>query len=699
MQQESKMLKQALEREISSRESLERLVKEKESDLQDARQEIAQLKKKLETQYDEQMEELLGSKRKLEKTYQNLAALIRNLQAGILVEDETRHIVLANQRFCDLFHIPAPPEAIAGMDCSQSAEQSKMLFNDPELFVRRITKILKERQLVLAEELDMVDGRVLERDYIPVYTESGEYLGHLWQYKDVTERIQAERALRKAKQKAERSSKARETFLANISHEIRTPMNAILGMTELLLGDQVPPRQREQLVVVQKSAENLLILINDLLDITKIDSGKLRLEKIAFRIEELLEYIIKTLDVGAQRKQIRLEYDCDPNIPEVLISDPHRVNQILTNLVNNAIKFTKEGSVNLSARLIATASQQAQIEFKIVDTGIGIAQDQLKAIFESFQQADESITRRFGGTGLGLTISRKLTELLGGEIAVQSEPGVGTTFTLTLPMEIGSHSDMEEVADPAMHPEGSLKGKRVLLVEDHEYNQILTVSFLDEWGVEHSLAHNGQQALDILREHRFDLILMDIQMPVMDGLEATKAIRNELGLNLPILALSATAQQSEADRCIIAGMDDFLSKPFSRTSLFQKLASLLPPAQDSAVTGASPSKPTSFDFDLLLQHVNGNPNLAKRLVKVFVDSAPREAQLLREAGQEGKLEDAREILHRIRPSLKMMGMKSILQKMDQINQLDEGERDRLKKLTEEIAQEILGAASDMSDMD
>lgn len=698
MQEEMEMLQRALEREKSARESLEKRLEEKERELALAQRQMADLDQAFEERLAARLSDLNQANRRLESTYHDLSALIQSLQAGILVEDEERQIVLANKRFCDLFQIPAPPAQLTGMDCSQSAEQSKHLFKEPEQFVQRIQDRLAQRELVLAEPMQMENGRFLERDYIPVWGNNGEYLGHLWKYEDVTIQKLERRKLEAALEQLTLAAKAREDFLASMSHEIRTPMNAILGMTELLLSSPMTAKQAEQARVIRKSSENLLVLVNDLLDISKIDAGKFRLEKIAFRLDELLDYIVHTLEPAAKARNIGLSLHMDPAIPQVLRSDPHRINQVLTNLVTNAIKFTERGSVRLETELLSFDQGVARIEFRIVDTGIGIAAEKLERIFESFQQADATITRRFGGTGLGLTISRKLALLLGGEISVKSKPGQGTTFILHLALEVAEESEIDLGAKAIDLSSEAFHGKRVLLVEDHEYNQILTVSFLEEWGIQTEIAHNGQEALDQLRKGSFDLVLMDIQMPLMDGLQATSVIRNEMGLQVPILALSATAQQSEEDRCRAVGMDDFLSKPFSRAALHQKLHRLLLPLDRQP---EAPQRPLvySFDLDLLHQHVNGNPALVQKLVEVFLRTTPPELSSLQEAGRSGSLAAAREVIHRLRPSVKMMGMHAVLGKMQQLSSLQEGQDAELRGLAEDIAAQLDAALQEMAHFD
>ncbi len=675
------VLKRALERERVARKEAERLLEEKSVELYEVNQELKALNNSLEQQILTRTEELDRSRNEQRSTALKLGALIQNLQAGVLVEDETRHIVLVNQHFLTLFGIPAAPEHLIGVDCSQSAEQSKAMFVDPEGFVARIDTILAERKVVIGDEMELVDGRFFERDFIPVISEN-RYWGHLWHYKDITSRKQSEQQLLLAKQQAEASSKAREVFLANISHEIRTPMNAILGMSDLLLTSHQDPKEHQQLEVIRRSADNLLVLINDLLDLTKIDSGKLRLENIGFHLDEQTRFIIQALDLSASQQNIQLRHVSDPNLPPVVLGDPYRLNQILTNLINNAIKFTEKGSVTLRTSLLAREKDRVKVRFLVQDTGIGIDQAKLQEIFESFRQADETITRRFGGTGLGLTISRKLVQLLGGEIDVESEPGMGTTFRVDLDFEVGSKEDLPR-RTPVADSLSRLENSRILVVEDHAYNQMLTVSILEEWGVEVRVASNGKAALEELRAGDFDLVLMDVQMPIMDGLQATLAIRNELRKDVPIIGLSANAYDSEAQRCLSAGMNDFMTKPFSPEQLRRTISAFLG-------GGAVPPIPTQsrVNFSRLLSHVNQNEDLALKLINVFQETLPQELDRLKAAAENNDPAGFCFILHQFRPSLKMLATSQFQQSIEDMGHTVESSPELLIGTSERIVSEL-----------
>lgn len=379
------------------------------------------------------------------------------------------------------------------------------------------------------------------------------------------------------RQKAEQSEKFKQQFLANMSHEIRTPMNSVIGLTNLLVKSQLDEQQRKYLNVIKKSSENLLVIINDILDLSKIEAGKMVFEEIPFLIAESMDTAYHTLLFKAEEKNIAFHILIDPGVPPALLGDPVRLNQILINLAGNAIKFTEKGSVTISAKELSRQDNQSIIEFSIRDTGIGIAAEGLNKIFESFSQASNDTTRKFGGTGLGLTISKQLIELQGGSIYVSSELGKGTTFSFKIPFHITTEEETgkgKSVSNEINVEE--LRGIRILLVEDNAFNQIVAVDTLNDLLPEPVivLAENGREALEKLSHEDFDIILMDIQMPEMDGFEATRRIRQEMPSPkhmTKIMAMTANVTKDEVDNCFSCGMDEYIAKPFNPQDLLGKL--------------------------------------------------------------------------------------------------------------------------------
>lgn len=385
--------------------------------------------------------------------------------------------------------------------------------------------------------------------------------------------------LEKAKKNIEEGSKAKSEFLSTMSHEIRTPMNAIIGMTKLLAKDDPREDQLEQIEILDFSAKTLMTLIDDLLDFSKIESGKIEFEKNEFNIHNLINGIIESFRFTAENKEIELSADIDESVHDTMIGDSSRVTQIINNLVSNAVKFTEKGSVSVKVCCNERTSDEISLQFQVTDTGVGIAKNKQKTIFESFTQERADTTRFFGGTGLGLSICQKLVGLLDGSITLESEKGEGSTFfvdlNFDLPTESSSQQKQRKIESVSrQEPRNSLEGIHVLVVEDNKINQKVMERFLSRWGVEITVANNGQEGIEKVKEQQFHLILMDLQMPTMDGYEATRQIRMmdmTPRRNIPIIALTAAALKEVKEKVYATGMNDFITKPFNPADLRDKL--------------------------------------------------------------------------------------------------------------------------------
>jgi len=496
--------------------------------------------------------------------------------AIVSVTDRAGNIIYANDRFCE----------ISEYSRDEMLGKNHRFINSqvhPPEFFSNMWQTISSGKVWHGEVCNRTKSGKLywvSATVVPLLDEDGKIEQYIAIRTDISDRKRAEASMLAAKVAAEQANRAKSEFLANMSHEIRTPMNGIMGMTELALYTDLSEQQREYLSIVKGSAESLLTIINDILDFSKIEAGKLSLEKIAFNLPELIRETLKACDVRAREKGLTLEAEIDPRVPEVLTGDPGRLRQVLVNLIGNAVKFTEQGGVLAGVTIESQHDESLTLHLFVRDTGLGISIDKQKHIFEAFAQEDTSITRRFGGTGLGLTISSSLVNLMGGRIWLDSELGQGSTFHFTAVLGMTAQNSLQPLVNPAVTTQPSPEAPaqrtlQVLLVEDHLINQKLATSLIERWGHRVSIANNGQEAVDALLEQAFDLVFMDMQMPVMDGLEATRRIRSEEQSSgrqrVPIVAMTANAMQTDIDSCMEAGMDDFISKPFKPQDLQQRL--------------------------------------------------------------------------------------------------------------------------------
>jgi CheY-like chemotaxis protein len=400
-----------------------------------------------------------------------------------------------------------------------------------------------------------------------------------------------------------------------------------------------------------------LVIINDILDFSKIEAGKLELENIEFSLRDVINQVVKIQTIKASEKSLLLYHYVDPKLPEVVWGDPYRLNQILLNLISNSIKFTLEGSISLNCKVVETRDNLYTISFEIRDTGIGIDEDKLESIFETFTQVDSSITRKFGGTGLGLAITQQLVHLhRGGKISVQSQKGAGTTFFIHLDYPKGTkiQLDNNQKKLERKNMQTDLKGVKVLVAEDNEFNTLLVLSILEEWGINTKTVTNGLLAIDALKSEYFDLILMDVQMPEMGGFEASQIIRSEMNSNIPIIALTANALKGDDLKCLNAGMNDYVSKPFEPEELRTKIIKYTKKNnnkmnQNNDNIIQSENK-LSYSLDKLSKMSNGNKEFIAKMISLFIEKTPPLIETLMTSAQNNNWEQVSQVAHQLKPS-------------------------------------------------
>ncbi len=596
-----------------------------------------------------------------EEKYRNI---ITNMRMGLVETDVNDIIISVNQQLCDMTGY-SKEELIGNEYVDLLVENS---FKEK---VREKRKLRKEGVSdIYQTQVRLKNGN--KRWWLtsggPNYNDSGAIIGTVGISIDLTDQKTLELELEIAWRKAEESSRAKEAFLANMSHEMRTPLNVIIGMIREISRESLSPSQNQYIRNAVMASNHLLSLVNNVLDIAKIESGLMKLDLHTFSLGDVINDTLTVLTPMAKEKQLVIRTDISPMLSSAYIGDPIRLRQILINIVNNAIKFTEKGFISISCSVDNVKDNLHQISITVSDTGIGMNELYLAKIFEKFSQSDLSSARKYGGTGLGMAITRELIQMMNGKISVKSKIGEGTEVKIEIELPAGKIMEMEVMPDPENFE--NIKNKKILLVEDNEMNRLVARNSLSFYGVDVTEAANGKAAIEILKELSFDLILMDLHMPGMGGLEATVIIRRELGLNTPIIALTANSIKVELDRCIQVGMNDYLIKPFEENALLTVIHRYIQPViPNDENEKANVMNDKIYSLDLIMELSRGNMDFVRKMVSVFCEQTPEAVENIISAYNANDLETVSKVAHRIKPNLANFGIVSLAEDIKDIESL------------------------------
>jgi PAS domain S-box-containing protein len=616
----------------------------------------------------------------LVQNQERLQSILDNATSLMYIKDLDGRYLLTNKKFKDALEVN-DNSVIGKTDFDFTDHIQAQHFKDTDEQVIKTCKPVE-----FEETIEMANGKHnLLIIKFPLLDAQNKIYGISGIGTDITERARYQEQLIQAKKIAEDAKKLQEQFLANMSHEIRTPMNGIQGMTDLLLETQLTDEQNDFATTIKRSSDNLLVIINDILDFSKIQAGKLTIEKIDFKLNEVVENIKASFKHRIIEKGLTLEFNVEEAVPDILNGDPYRLNQILVNVVGNAIKFTHSGGIKVHISIQKTVSKEIYLNFTIADTGIGIETEKISEIFESFTQASVETSRKYGGSGLGLAITKQLLELQRGAISVESKIDIGTTFTFSIPYNYSKTNDpLFFTGKDLKNYRSLLSGKKILVAEDNEVNQKVIRHVLQKAGGVVDIANNGLEAISYLEKTKdYDLIIMDLQMPEMDGYAATKHIRNVMNLSIPIIAMTATALKGEELKCLETGMNDYVSKPFDFSFLYNRISLLLGNKPDNGPVAIIEKQVNENLFDLsLLEEMDDNEYLSD-ILTIFLDTTPKELNQLTRACVSNKFEDAYKLAHKIKGSsglLQATFLLNVLVKIEE-NAKDE-KRGELAKLAE-----------------
>jgi len=609
--------------------------------------------------------------RRQEEKYRNMIA---NMNLGLLEVDNQEVILYANQSFCN----------VSGYDMDELiGKNPSQIFLHGENSVEFVQEQLQLRKEGVSSvyQLPVKNKRGEIRWWAisgaPNYDDNGNQLGSIGIHLDVTDQKNLEEELKQEKAKALEASKAKEVFLANMSHEIRTPLNAIIGfLRELKRINQNNGTQKQFIENSYNASHHLLSIINNILDMSKIESGEMSLDNKNFSLQESIHNVIAILQSKAKEKKLKLTTDFSLDISTTLKGDSLKIEQILFNIIGNSLKFTSKGEIKIECNLVKDFPDRQTITIVITDTGIGMSEEYVKNIFKKFNQEDSSVSRKYGGTGLGMPITRELVKLMKGDIMVSSEKNVGTSITVKLTIDKGNERARKETWEKQNI---SIAGTKVLLAEDNELNQLVAENSLNHFSCIVTKADHGKMAVDLAKNEPFDIILMDIQMPEMDGIEATRVLRRELGITTPIIALTANAFKTEIDNCINAGMDDYITKPFIEENLLKIIYKY---TKNAPHLHQKRSGKNEVLYDLKNLHTlsRGNDDFIQKMLSIFISQTQETIPLVEKAFDEGNNAEIARLIHKIKPSIEGIKIYSIREDVKNLEISAKEQKTELKEL-------------------
>ncbi len=679
------LLKKKIAREKSARKAAERILEERALQLYESNEKLRKLNIELEIKVEKRAKQLIKSEEKYR-------GIIENMELGLLEVDNDQMIIKAYKWFCDMTGYRE--DELIGKN-AQTVFLSKTRHHT--IISQEQTKRIKGQAGVYEIQIKHKQGHLIwvMISGCPVYDADGNVCGSMGIHYDITRQKKLQKALLEAKKVAENAQKAEQLFLAKMSHEIRTPLNAIIGMTHLLNATKPSEEQKDYLKILRDSSGILKLLISDILDFSKIQAGELEVQKSEFNLSILISRLLKAVQSQIDGKDIKVKSNIDPNLKNLIIGDELLLNQILINLLSNAVKFTKKGSIILNVVISSQSESEISVEFQICDTGRGIEKGKTDLIFQKFKQVSSTDKDKYNGTGLGLAITKQLVELQNGTIELTSKKNKGSTFSVFLNYEKGGLQTDEDDLIPNKYLEQKFNKQKILVVEDNYMNRKYILTLLSKWNLDYEVAVDGMEAIAITKTKKFDLIFMDISMPILNGYEATKKIRKISNPNqeTTIIALSASAFVTKKEKAISIGMTDFLCKPFDPQSLFRLLVQYLNPQIENI---SSENKPQSNIFPLPInaQQIEllygDNWSMAFEMFNIFLKNSLPSFEKFKRLADSENFVAVKNLAHKLAPNLAMVGLMKTQDRLLNLESMAHQPTDKegIRKLIDEIINDL-----------